>query len=110
MSRQPYDIPHLAFPIRFESGAFVTDRQDGNNEVTAAVRSICAFERGTRIERPDFGINDPTLKEMPIDVDDVARAIADWEPRAYAELEVVLDLNGIETLNIKVAVTDSEAS
>lgn len=110
MSRQPYDVPHLAFPIRTSNGAYVCDRQDTNDEVITCVRNICAFEKGTRIERPDFGINDPTLKRMPIDVTDIARSISDWEPRASAELETIIDLEGVETLNIRVAVPYSEAS
>lgn len=108
MSSQPYDVPHLAFPIRVVNGVYVTDRQDTNDEVTTCVRNICSFEKGTRIERPDFGIEDPTLKVMPIDVTGIARAIADWEPRASAELETIIDLEGQETLNIRVAVPYSE--
>jgi phage baseplate assembly protein W len=108
MAKQPNDIPHLAFPIRFAAGYYVTDDQDTNSEVTTAVRNICAFERGTRIERPDFGISDPTLEVMPIDVDDIANAIAMWEPRAEAEIETIIDLNGVETVNVKVGMPDSE--
>lgn len=110
MARQPYDVPHLAFPIRVEGGVYICDRQDSNDEVTTCVRNITSFEKGTRIERPDFGINDPTLKVMPIDVTEIARAISDWEPRAAAELETIIDLDGVETLNIKVAVPYSEAT
>src|ERR1700750_204782 len=108
MARQPYDTPHLAFPIRVANGVYVTDLQGSNSDVTTAVRNICAFERGSRIERPDFGIEDPTLKTMPIDVEDIARSISQWEPRAEVELEVITDLNGVETLNIRVAVPFSE--
>jgi len=108
MTVQPYDIPHLAFPIRVANGAYVTDLQGSNGDVTTAVRNICSFERGTRIERPDFGIEDPTLRTMPIDIDDIARAIAAWEPRAEVELDTIIDLDGKETLNIRVAVPYSE--
>jgi phage baseplate assembly protein W len=108
MARQPYDVPHLAFPIRVANGVYVTDSQGTNSEVTTSVRNICAFERGSRIERPDFGIEDPTLKEMPIDVEDIASAISDWEPRAAAEIETIIDLDGTETLNIRVSVPFTE--
>jgi phage baseplate assembly protein W len=108
VAKQPYDIPHLAFPIRVANGVYVTDLQGSNGDVTTAVRNICSFERGTRIERPDFGIEDPTLRTIPIDIDDIARAIAAWEPRAEIELETIIDLDGKETLNIRVAVPYSE--
>lgn len=108
MSRQPYDIPHLAFPIRFTGGAYATDLQGSNSEVTTAVRNICAFERGTRIERPDFGITDPTLEVMPIDIEDIAQAIRDWEPRAHVIIESDINLDGVETINIKVSVPYTE--
>lgn len=108
MSTQPYDIPHLAYPIRFNGGYYTTDQQGSLNCAVTAVRTICAFEVGTRIERPEFGILDPTLKVQPIDVGDIADAIATWEPRVTAELDVHLDALGVETIDISVSLPFSE--
>src|SRR5215510_714262 len=102
MPAQPYDIPHLALPIRVAAGMYVSTQQGSLDCMMDAVNVICAFEIGSRIERPDFGIPDPTLKVQPIDVGAIERAIADWEPRVDADIEVSLDVSGQETLNITV--------
>jgi phage baseplate assembly protein W len=101
-------VPHLAFPIRVECGIYVTDQQDSNTEVTTCVRNICSFQKGVRIERPDFGILDPTLTVLPIDVNGIAQSIATWEPRANVEIETIADMEGEETINIRVAVPFNE--
>lgn len=101
---QPYDIPHLAFPIRFTGHHYATDYQGSLDEATTAVRNICAFELGTRIERPDFGIKDQTLQAQPIDVGQVADAIATWEPRVSAEIQVSMTPDGKQTLDITISL------
>jgi len=110
MGQQPYDIPHLAYPIRFAGGYYATHQQGSMDAVITCVRNICAFEVGSRIERPDFGIPDPTLKVQPIDIGAIADAIAKWDPRVTAEIEVDLDASGIETLDITISLPYSEES
>lgn len=105
---QPFDIPHLPYPIRVANGTYVTERQGSLDCALTSVRTICAFEIGTRIERPDFGIPDPTLKVMPIDEQAIAQAIATWEPRVTAEIEITLDVMGQETLDITISLPYSE--
>lgn len=106
---QPFDIPHLAFPIRVANGTYVTEQQGSLDCAITAVRTICAFEVGSRIERPDFGIPDPTLKDQPIDVGGIEKAIMDWEPRVDAFLTLHSDpATGVETLDIKVTLPYSE--
>jgi phage baseplate assembly protein W len=111
MPRQPFDIPHLALPIRVANGVYVTEQQGSLDCVTTAVQTICSFEIGSRIERPDFGIPDPTLKEMPVDTEAIEQAVATWEPDAMIEINQTPDpVTGMTRINITVSVPYSEDS
>ena len=107
MSEMDY-IPHLALPLRVEGGRYVTTEQDTDDEAADCVKVITSFGRFTRIEKPDFGINDPTFETQPIDIDDIAQAITIWEPRVDATIETEDKEDGTTTVNISVSIPGSE--
>jgi phage baseplate assembly protein W len=76
------DVPHLALPLRIVGDAFVAVQQDTVEELLTTVAVVCAFPLGSRIERPEFGITSPELQDEPLELTDLARAVATWEPRA----------------------------
>jgi phage baseplate assembly protein W len=102
------NIPHPAIPIRYQNGHLVTIQQGSTDDGIVTVWVITHFERGSRSERLDFGINDPTLKMMPIDVDDIANAIREFEPRVNATISTSSDPSGKETVNISVRMPGNE--
>lgn len=104
------DIPHLAVPLQVINGQFVTVEQDTDDEVAQCVRNICAFERGFRIEDPDFGIADPTFTTMPIDTDDIAIALEDYEDRAMVTIFQEIAPDGSVNIRLEVNVQTSEDS
>ena len=73
-------------PLRITNGRWELVEQDTEEEVAQCVRNICAFERGYRVEHPDFGINDPSFTTMPIDTNDIAQALAEYEERAVVDI------------------------
>jgi hypothetical protein len=79
-------IPHLALPLRIETGRYATVQQDTLDELVVNVSCICAFPLGYRIEAPEFGIPELELSDAPLPVDDVERIIETWEPRADVEV------------------------
>lgn len=80
-------IPKLRVPLRLENGRLGICEQDSQENVAACVYAIVATERGSRLEDPDFGVEDPTFDTMPIDVDEWLEQIAAYEPRAEVQTE-----------------------
>lgn len=99
------DVPHLAFPIQVRCGQYIVNQQGSQAEAVTQVRVILAFERESRIESPDFGIIDPTFERMPVDLDDISRAISEFAPEVDYVIDTVIDeLSGKEQINIKVTL------
>ena len=85
------DLPHFSIPFRVSNGAAVVIEQDTTDDVVACVIAILLCPRGYRAELPGFGLDDPTFTETAPDVDAIARAIAEWEPRADTVLATSQD-------------------
>jgi phage baseplate assembly protein W len=96
------DVPHIAWPIRVNGVAYATCQQDSTDELAANVATLVCFERGSRVEAPDFGITDPTFAVMPIDVTEIEQQIADYEPRARLDIELTDDGSGGQRVSIAV--------
>lgn len=80
-------IPKLRVPLRLENGRLALVEQDSQDNVAACVYAILSYERGSRLEDADFGVEDPTFGTMPIDVDEWLEQIARHEPRAEISTE-----------------------
>lgn len=77
--------PHLAVPLRFDMYRLVLVEQDSAEEVAQCVAAVLRTERGTREGRPDFGVPDPTFRQVGPDgivAEDVIDAVLEAEPRA----------------------------
>jgi phage baseplate assembly protein W len=75
-------IPKLRVPLRVENGRLGICQQDSQENVAACVYTVLSYERGSRLEDPDFGVEDPTFDPIPLDVDEWFEQIAAYEPRA----------------------------
>lgn len=80
-------IPKLRVPLRLENGRLALVEQDSQDNVAACVYTLLSYERGSRLEDPDFGVEDPTFGTMPLDVDEWFEQIAAYEPRAEVTTE-----------------------
>lgn len=86
-------IPKLRVPLRLENGRLGICEQDSQENVAACVYAILAYERGSRIENPDFGVEDPTFSDLPFDTREWLEQIARYEPRAEVQTsQEVIDL------------------
>jgi phage baseplate assembly protein W len=101
-------IPHLSLPIRYFNGVYATQEQDSDAEAVDAVKAILSFGLHTRPEDPDFGIPDPTFETQPIDIEAIAEAIADYEPRVNATIETINKADGTTTVNVSVTLPASD--
>lgn len=102
------EIPHLSLPLRLAGSSYAQVGQDTDREAADCVFVIMSFPRGTRAEEPNFGIDDPTFQTQPIDVDDIANAIAEYEPRVDAEIDTVDLPDGSTTVRVQVTLPTSD--
>src|SRR5687767_8720500 len=83
--------PHFAFPFRLKASgrSVAVVEQDSEEDITNCVEVLLRTERGSRIEVPDYGIDDPTFHQVsPNDkLTELQAAIVEWEPRAETTLE-----------------------
>lgn len=83
------DVPQFKFPFQLSaSGSPVDIEQDGDTEVLDCVEVILRTIPGTRIDLPDFGLEEQAFLEGGADPSQVLSAIRAWEPRALVQLEV----------------------
>lgn len=93
-------IPHFKFPYSFGSH----NDQDTLEDVQACVAAILSCPRDFRVEKPEFGITDPTFSQGGADLPEIRAAIANWEPRADAQVTQA----AIEDATANVRVTFQE--
>jgi hypothetical protein len=96
------DRPHIDWPIQVTGTAYATCQQDTDQDAAAAIAVLCSFERGTRSEQPDFGITDPAFQLVPVDVTEIERQAAIYEPRA--ELTITLSEPTVGEQQVRIAV------
>lgn len=75
-------IPKLRVPLEMGARGLRTVEQDSVDEVAQCVYAILATPLGSRLEQPEFGIEDDTFELQPLDLSAWQEAIASWEPRA----------------------------
>jgi phage baseplate assembly protein W len=83
-------VPHFRVPLEFVGGRLATVEQDSPDEVAQCVEAVLRYRRGERLTDPEFGIDDPTFRNVPatgMRFDDIAEAIARWEPRLSVLIE-----------------------
>lgn len=102
------DVPHINWPIRVEGLGYATVQQDTDPEAAAAVAVLCSFERGTRAERPDFGITDPTFDLIPIDTGELEQQASVYEPRAQLQIALSEDGTGGQRVTIAVHIATAD--
>lgn len=87
----PVAVPHFSFPFRLGSnGSFAVVEQDSPDEVGDCVQVLLSTPTGSRVELPEYGIDDPTFTQS-VDVPGILSAIDDWEPRAQVDVGVEFD-------------------
>jgi phage baseplate assembly protein W len=86
------NVAHFGLPFRYEDGRAAVNEQGSPEDIAACVEAVLRTEPGERIERPDFGLPDPTFSSLPLDLGDLIAAVSRWEPRARVLAEQYPDL------------------
>lgn len=79
-------IPKLKIPIALVGGELVTVEQGTEDEVAQCVYAIVATPLGSRIDDTQFGVEDPTFDQLPIDSAEMLAAVNTYEPAAAVEV------------------------
>jgi phage baseplate assembly protein W len=85
------DVPHFRFPFAIGAGGtFEVIEQDSEDDIGQCVQVLLSTEVGSRVELPEYGIEDPTFTTR-IDTPGIISAIQDWEPRADVTMDEQFD-------------------
>lgn len=101
------DIPHFAFPFRFEDGKVVEVEQDSIDDVASCVHAILSVEVGELISLPEFGVPDLVFIQEGATPGDVAKLIENQEPRLDITIEEGWDFDQfIQYLRVSIKGAD----
>lgn len=103
------DIPQIFQPFTFDlrTGDVVTVEQDSIDDIAQCVKNICSYIKGTREERPDFGITDQTFEEGGVDINKLRQEVEEFEPRASMAFSTTADWVALAE-SVGIRVTRSE--
>ena len=99
------DLPHIELPVRFDPSTrrLAALEQDSIDEVTQNVSVVLRCQPGAREDEPDFGVPEQVFLERGVDLEEIARHVEEWEPRARllldrdpSSLTELVDMVGIE--------------
>lgn len=82
------NIPHFAVPFNLSANGAATVEQDSTEDVAACVGAICRTPKGTRLDSPEFGIDEVVFRERGPDRESLQKTIEFWEPRAQMYIEI----------------------
>lgn len=80
-------VPKLRVPFGPVGRHIPVVEQDSVEEIAQCVFAVLATEEGSRNEEPEFGISDPTFRQLGADLEALQGAVERWEPRADLLLE-----------------------
>lgn len=92
-------IPKLKVPLTMGANGFETVEQGSIDEIAQCVYAILATPLGSRIDDVEFGVEDPTFDQLPLDTREMLQQVQLYEPDA--EVTIVQE---IEELAARVVV------
>lgn len=103
---EPRTIPKLKVPLQMGAHGLATVEQDSVDDVAQCVYMLLATPRGSRLEEPDYGVEEVLWDGFPPDLSEWFTQIAIWEPRA--EVETLAELESLlERVTVGVKVKPS---
>ena len=94
----------FAYPLTMDGAGFATVDQDSLDDVADCVEVLVSTQRGSRLELPTYGVDDP-VGTRNLDDADVLAQIAEWEPRAVVDADDVTLVDGVADLVLDVGLT-----
>src|SRR5262245_5054438 len=102
--------PHFRYPLELRDGALRVVEQASPADILGRVDVLVRCPLGFLNDIPDFGIEDPTFGEGPINVSEIEDAIALWEPRAESAIEEQFSLLDLAVRRLRIITTGELAA
>lgn len=92
----PVTVPHFSLPFRFvlqgsPTPTVAVTEQDSPDEIKDCVEAILRYEIGSRPEKPDFGITDPTFSSPGVNTNRIHAEVDRSEPRVALKVTDHID-------------------
>lgn len=94
-------VPRLSWPLTLDGATLATVEQDSLEEIAQCVALVVSTGVGTRVELPDYGIDDP-IGSRDLHAGEVLAAVGTWEPRAVADDNAADVIDGLGTLVVNL--------
>lgn len=100
--------PHFSLPFRLQGVSFAENEQDSPEDIVDCAEAVLRFTPGDREMLPEFGTQDLTFMQQPVDPKVVVNAVATWEPRAHVLARERPDLLDtlVDHLIVEVSTTE----
>jgi len=83
MANEHVITPHWELPFRFtKDGDALAVEQDSDSDIQNCVYAILAYQPGQLLCDPTFGMSDPSLKKVVMDLSSLSKLIIKWDDRA----------------------------
>lgn len=96
------EIPHFRIPFQVIGGTIATVEQDSDEDILTCVETVLRTPAGSRIEQPDFGVEELAFQTGQDIETECLAAIEECEPRAEAIPEATIT-NMIANVQIGIA-------
>lgn len=79
-------VPHFDLPFRLSGTSFAVAEQDSFGDIANCVEAIVRTPNGVRDDTPEFGLDDHTFDNRPLNIEQMTAQIENQEPRASVVL------------------------
>lgn len=97
-------VPHFDLPFRLNGTSFAVVDQDSERDISNCVETIVRTPYGFRNDNPDFGLDDHTFDNQPLNKNAIITQIENQEPRSTIVITETMDLVDHLIDNLKIEV------
>lgn len=107
--------PQMDFPPRFHidddgNVDVAVVEQDSLSDIRNCLQVILRTPIDSREELPEFGVEDPTFRQQPLDPTGLENALNEWEPRANVTVHSFPDANDEAIAHLRIEYEGPEGS
>lgn len=103
------DTPQFKFPFTVVGNRFVREVEQGSDtHFLDQVEVLLRTELGSRMEKPEYGVEDQTFKQGGVNIDQLLAAAREWAPDAVVTIERSPELQDALLDRLRVSVRGAD--